>query len=254
MGLAISDIFEALDDNNQNTGGAYIEKNFQANFIRGEGLMRSLDDIKNTLVANIDGQPIFIRDVAEVKFGSFVRYGAFTKDGKGEAVGGIVMMLKGENSNDVIKDVKERMALIQKSLPDGVVIKPFLDRSKLIKSTTSTVAENLSLGALIVIFILVIFLGNLRGGGLIVASTIPLALLFAFIMMNLFGGVWANLMSLGGALDFGILVDGAVIIVEAMVFYLHRKNLIGTKLDQAKRNEIAYNSASKMMNSAFLDN
>lgn len=248
MGLAISDIFEALDDNNQNTGGAYIEKNFQANFIRGEGLMRSLDDIKNTLVANIDGQPIFIRDVAEVKFGSFVRYGAFTKDGKGEAVGGIVMMLKGENSNDVIKDVKERMALIQKSLPDGVEIKPFLDRSKLIKSTTSTVAENLSLGALIVIFVLVIFLGNLRGG-LIVASTIPLALLFAFIMMNLFG-VWANLMSLG-ALDFGILVDGAVIIVESMIFYLHRKNLIGTKLDQAKRNEIAYNSSSKMMNSAF---
>lgn len=248
MGLAISDIFEALDDNNQNTGGAYIEKNFQANFIRGEGLMRSLDDIKNTLVANIDGQPIFIRDVAEVKFGSFVRYGAFTKDGKGEAVGGIVMMLKGENSNDVIKDVKERMALIQKSLPDGVEIKPFLDRSKLIKSTTSTVAENLSLGALIVIFVLVIFLGNLRGG-LIVASTIPLALLFAFIMMNLFG-VWANLMSLG-ALDFGILVDGAVIIVESMIFYLHRKNLIGTKLDQTKRNEIAYNSASKMMNSAF---
>lgn len=248
MGLAISDIFEALEDNNQNTGGAYIEKNFQANFIRGEGLMRSIDDIKNTLVTNIDGQPIFIRDVAEVKYGSFVRYGAFTKDGKGEAVGGIVMMLKGENSNDVIKAVKERIALIQKSMPDGVVIKPFLDRSKLIKSTTSTVAENLSLGALIVIFILVIFLGNLRGG-LIVASTIPLAMLFAFIMMNLFG-VWANLMSLG-ALDFGILVDGAVIIVESMIFYLHRKNLIGTKLDQTKRNEIAYNSASKMMNSAF---
>ncbi len=248
MGLAISDVFEALEDNNQNMGGAYIEKNFQANFIRGEGLMRSLDDIKNTQVAYIEGQPIFIRDVAEVKFGSFLRYGAFTKDGKGEAVGGIVMMLKGENSNDVIKDVKERMALIQKSLPEGVQIKPFLDRSKLIKSTTSTVAENLSLGALIVIFVLVIFLGNLRGG-LIVASTIPLALLFAFIMMNLFG-VWANLMSLG-ALDFGILVDGAVIIVESMIFYLHRKNLIGTKLDQTKRNEIAYDSASKMMNSAF---
>lgn len=188
------------------------------------------------MVANIDGQPIFIRDVAEVNYGSFVRYGAFTKNGKGEAVGGIVMMLKGENSNDVIKAVKERITLIQKSLPEGVVIKPFLDRSKLIKSTTSTVAENLSLGALIVIFVLVIFLGNLRGG-LIVASTIPLALLFAFIMMNIFG-VWANLMSLG-ALDFGILVDGAVIIVESMIFYLHKKNLIGTKLDQSKRNEIA---------------
>ncbi len=248
MGLTITDVFDALEANNQNTGGAYIEKNFQANFIRGEGLMRSLDDIKNTLVTNIDNQPVFIRDVAEVKYGSFVRFGAFTKDGKGEAVGGIVMMLKGENSNDVIKAVKERIALIQKSLPEGVLIKPFLDRSKLIKSTTSTVAENLSLGALIVIFVLVIFLGNLRGG-LIVASTIPLALLFAFIMMNLFG-VWANLMSLG-ALDFGILVDGAVIIVESMIFYLHRKNLIGTKLDEPKRNEIAYKSASRMMNSAF---
>ncbi len=248
MGLTIADVFEALEKNNQNTGGAYIEKNFQANFIRGEGLMRSLEDVRNTLVANIKGQPVFIRDVAEVKFGSFVRYGAFTKDGKGEAVGGIVMMLKGENSNDVINNVKERVALIQKSLPEGVVIKPFLDRSKLIKSTTSTVAENLGMGALIVIFILVIFLGNLRGG-LIVASTIPLALLFAFIMMNIFG-VWANLMSLG-ALDFGILVDGAVIIVESMIFYLHRKELIGTKLPPDKRNEIAYNSASKMMNSAF---
>ena len=248
MGLSISDVFSALEENNQNTGGAYIEKNHMANFIRGEGLIRSLDDIKNTLVAYIDGNPVFVRDVAEVKYGSFVRYGAFTKDGKGEAVGGIVMMLKGENSNDVIKSVKERVKLIQKSMPEGIEIKPFLDRSKLIKSTTSTVAENLMLGALIVIFILVLFLGNLRGG-LIVASTIPLALLFAFIMMKIFG-VWANLMSLG-ALDFGILVDGAVIIIESMIFYLHGKNFIGTKPDQAKRDEIAYKSASKMMNSAF---
>lgn len=248
MNLSISDIFEALGSNNQNTGGAYIEKNYQANFIRGEGLMRSQDDIRNTLVANIDGHPIFIRDVAEVRFGSFVRYGAFTKDGKGEAVGGIVMMLKGENSNDVIKAVKERIALIQKSLPEGVEIHGFLDRSTLIKNTTTTIAENLSLGALIVIFVLVIFLGNIRGG-LIVASTIPLALLFAFIMMNLFG-VWANLMSLG-AIDFGILVDGAVIIVESMIFYLHRKEFIGKKLRLPQRNQIAYNSASKMMNSAF---
>jgi len=248
MNLTISDVFKALENNNQNVGGAYIEKNHQANFIRGEGLMRSTDDIKNTLVKNINGQPVFIRDVAEVKLGSFLRYGAFTKNGKGEAVGGIVMMLKGENSNDVIKNVKERIGLIQKSLPEGITIKPFLDRSKLIKSTTSTVAENLGIGALIVIFILVIFLGNLRGG-LIVASTIPLALLFAFIMMHIFG-VWANLMSLG-ALDFGILIDGAVIIIESMIFYLHRKNLIGTKITNSLRNETAYKSASKMMNSAF---
>ncbi len=248
MNITMAEVFEALEKNNQNTGGAYIEKNHQANFIRGEGLMRSADDIKNTFVKNINGSPVFIRDFADVKFGSFVRYGAFTKDGKGEAVGGIVMMLKGGNSNDVINLVKERVVQIQKSLPEGVTIKPFLDRSKLIKSTTSTVAENLAIGALIVIFILVIFLGNLRGG-LIVASTIPLALLFSFIMMHIFG-VWANLMSMG-ALDFGILIDGAVIIVESMIFYLYRKNLIGTKLSQEKRDKLAYKSASKMMNSAF---
>ena len=248
MGITISEVFNALEKNNQNTGGAYIEKNHQANFIRGEGLMRSIDDIKNTYVKSIAGQPIYVRDVAEVNFGSFVRYGAFTRNGEGETVGGIVMMLKGENSNEVIKRVKERVELIQKSLPEGVHIKAFLDRSKLIKSTTSTVAENLALGALIVIFVLVIFLGNLRGG-LIVASTIPLALLFAFIMMYL-TGVWANLMSLG-ALDFGILIDGAVIIVESMIFYLHAKGMIGTKPSQEEKDKIAFKASSKMMNSAF---
>ncbi|RPI45850.1 MAG: efflux RND transporter permease subunit, partial [Bacteroidetes bacterium] len=248
MNLTISDVFDALEANNQNTGGAYIEKDFRANFIRGEGLMRSLDDIRNTPVTRVENQPVFIRDIAEVQFGSFVRYGAFTKDGRGEAVGGIVMMLKGENSNDVIRVVKERIALIQESLPEGVIIEGFLDRSELIRSTTSTVAENLALGALIVIFVLVIFLGNLRGG-LIVASTIPLALLFAFIMMKAFG-VWANLMSLG-AIDFGILVDGAVIIVESMIYYLHRKEFLGLKLPPDKRDEIARHSAGRMMNSAF---
>ncbi len=248
MGLTITAVFEALEANNQNTGGAYIERNHQAIFIRGEGLARSMDDIKNTVVATIQGQPVFIRDISEVKYGSFVRYGAFTRNGKGEAVGGIVMMLKGENSNEVIKRVKERIELIQLSMPEGVTIVPFLDRSKLIKSTTSTVAENLFLGALIVIFVLVLILGNLRGG-LIVASTIPLTLLFAFVMMHLFG-VWANLMSLG-AIDFGILVDGAVIIVESMIFYLHKSKFIGKKLPSDQRDEIAFKSASKMMNSAF---
>ncbi len=248
MDLTVQDVFRALENNNQNTGGAYIEKNHQANFIRGEGLMRSLDDIRNTLVTNVGGQPVFIRDVAGVNYGSFLRYGAFTKDGKGEAVGGIIMMLKGENSNDVIKAVKERLQLIRESLPEGITIKPFLDRSTLIKRTTSTVAENLLLGALIVIFVLVIFLGDLRGG-LLVATTIPLALLFTFIMMNLFG-VSANLMSLG-AIDFGILVDGAVIIVESVIFYFCSHEFTGTKPSLRQRDEIAYNSASKMMNSAF---
>ncbi len=248
MNLTISDVFDALAKNNENSGGAYIEKNKQAVFIRGEGIFRSLKDIENSPVANIQGKPVYIRDIAEVKFGSAVRYGAFTKDGKGEAVGGMVLMLKGENSNEVIERVKERVRLIQKSLPEGVKIKLFLERSKLIKSTIDTVSENLLLGATIVIFVLVFFLGSIRGG-LIVASTIPLALLFAFIMMDVFD-VWANLMSLG-ALDFGILIDGAVIIVESMIFYLHRKSFIGKKLESTLRDNIAFDSASKMMGSAF---
>ena len=218
IGLTISDIFTALEKNNQNTGGAYIEKDHYANFIRGEGLARSLKDIENIVITNMDGLPITIKDVAKVQFGSAVRYGAFTKDGKGEAVGGMILMLKGANSNDVIDAVKNRVKDIQKSLPEGVTIEPFLDRSALIAKTTSTVSQNLMEGALIVIFVLVFLLGNWRGG-LIVASTIPLSLLFAFILMNVFD-VWANLMSLG-AIDFGIIVDGAVIIVEGTVFLLH---------------------------------
>lgn len=248
LNLTIKDVFLALEENNENTGGAYIEKDHRANFIRGEGLARSFRDIENIVVKNKGGKPVFIRDIARVQYGSQVRYGAFTKNGKGEAVGGIVMMLKGANSNDVIKRVKERMALIEKSLPEGIYISPFLDRSELIQKTTGTVAENLTIGAIIVIFVLVLILGNLRGG-LIVASTIPLALLFAFIMMHIFD-VWANLMSLG-AIDFGILVDGAVIIVEGMIFYLHKDSLIGKKLSAVKRDKIAFKSASKMMNSAF---
>ncbi len=248
MEITMAEVFEAVSSNNQNTGGAYIEKNYQTNYIRGEGLARSLKDIENMVIKNVNGSPIFIRDVAEVKFGNAIRYGAFTRNGEGEAVGGIVMMLKGANSNKVIANVKERIELIQKSLPEGITIKPFLDRSEMIKNTTSTVAENLTLGALIVIFVLVIILGNFRGG-IIVASTIPLALLFAFIMMYIFD-VWANLMSLG-AIDFGILIDGAVIIVESMVFYLHDKKLIGTKLTQTEKDELSFKASSKMMSSAF---
>ena len=248
IGLTISDIFTALEKNNQNTGGAYIEKDHYANFIRGEGLARSLKDIENIVVTNIDGLPITIKDVSKVQFGSAVRYGAFTKDGKGEAVGGMILMLKGANSNDVIDAVKNRVEDIQKSLPEGVTIEPFLDRSALIAKTTSTVSQNLMEGALIVIFVLVFLLGNWRGG-LIVASTIPLSLLFAFILMNVFD-VWANLMSLG-AIDFGIIVDGAVIIVEGTVFLLHDKVLKKQDITAKVRNEVAYSASSKMMNAAF---
>jgi len=248
IGLTITDVFEALEANNKNTGGAYIEKNHQANFIRGEGLVRSLEDIKQIIIKNENGLPITVTDVADVRYGSAVRYGALTQDGEGEVVGGLVMMLKGANSNEVIGLVKDRMVEIQKSLPEGVVIQPLLDRSKLISETTGTVRNNLLEGALIVIFVLVFLLGNWRGG-LIVASTIPLSLLFAFILMNVFD-VWANLMSLG-AIDFGIIVDGAVIIVEASVFLMGGYILKKKTLKSEERDVIAANASKKMMNAAF---
>ncbi|KXX68838.1 CusA/CzcA family heavy metal efflux RND transporter [Flammeovirga sp. SJP92] len=248
MGITISDVYTALTLNNQNSGASYIQKDYKANYIKGEGLIRSLDDIRNILVKKEGNIPVRIGDIANVQFGHAVRYGALTKEGKGEAVGGMILMLKGANSDQVITAVQERVELIQASLPEGVQIKEFLARNKLIEQTTSTVSNNLIEGALIVIFILVLLLGNWRGG-LVVASTIPLSLLFAFMMMYQFD-VWANLMSLG-AIDFGIIVDGAVIIVEATVFMMH-KNVVGTiGLSQKKKDEISQEASTKMMNSAF---
>jgi len=248
FGVTMSEIFDALEANNQNSGGAYIEKNHQANFIRGEGLARSLDDIRKIVLRTENNIPLTINDVATVQYGKAIKYGALTKDGQGEAVGGMFLMLKGANSNDVIEAVKNRVEKIQKSLPEGIRIEPFLDRSKLISNTIGTVSTNLIEGALIVIFILVFLLGNWRGG-LIVASTIPLSLLFAFILMNVFD-VWANLMSLG-AIDFGIIIDGAVIIVEGTVFLLHEKVVKNDQMDAETRDTVALESSSKMMNSAF---
>ncbi|WP_025743386.1 CusA/CzcA family heavy metal efflux RND transporter [Aquimarina pacifica] len=249
FGITMNQVFEALKANNANTGGAYIEKNHQANFIRGEGLARSIEDLENTVVTTQNGSPVLIRDVAEkVGYGNQVRYGAFTQDGH-ETVGGQILMLKGESPGDVIENVEKRIVEIQKSLPEGVYIDAFLSRSELIEATTSTVKNNLIEGALIVIFVLVLLLGSFRGG-LIAASIIPLCLLFAFILMKQFG-VWANLMSLG-AIDFGIIVDGAVIIVEGAVFHIHqRMKKSTTAINQAEMDEIAYESSSKMMNSAF---
>ncbi|WP_108424454.1 CusA/CzcA family heavy metal efflux RND transporter [Flagellimonas amoyensis] len=245
--VTISEVFEALEGNNQNTGGAYIERNHQANFIRGEGLARTVTDIENIVIKNEGGIPIKVKDVGKVQVGHAVRYGALTKDGKGEAVGGMILMLKGANSNEVISKVRDRMQQVQRSLPEGLEIRPFLDRSELIAETTGTVTTNLLEGGLIVIFVLVLLLGNWRGG-LIVASTIPLSLLFAFILMNLFD-VWANLMSLG-AIDFGIIVDGAVIIVEATVFLMYTK-LSKRKSTQKERDKLTGNASKKMMNAAF---
>lgn len=250
MGVTISEVYEALSRNNGNTGGAYIEKDHMASFIRGEGLVRTVDDIRNIVVKNNGGVPVLVGDVADdVRYGSQVRYGAFTQDGH-EAVGGMILMLKGANSDKVVTAVKERMASVQKSLPQDIEIKPFLDRSNLIERTTSTIARNLIEGALIVIFVLVLLLGSVRGG-IITASVIPLSLLFAFILMRIFG-VWANLMSLG-AIDFGIIVDGAVIIVEGIVMGIEKRIRSHQKkaLSRSDMDKISYQAASTMMNSAF---
>ena len=250
MGLTLNDIFTALEKNNENTGSAYIDKKPNAYFIRGIGLVKTLEDIEKIVVkSNASGMPVLIRDIASVQYGSSTRYGAFVVDTT-EAVGGVVMMLKGANAHRVINDVETRIASIQKSLPEGVTIEPFLNRSDLVGRAIGTVSRNLLEGALIVIFILVLMLGNVRAG-LIVASVIPLSMLFAVSMMNLFG-VSGNLMSLG-AIDFGLIVDGAVIIVESVV---HRITQSKTHhpgvqvLSQSQMDENVFQSAKRMMSSA----
>ncbi|MFH6602827.1 CusA/CzcA family heavy metal efflux RND transporter [Maribacter algicola] len=252
MNITAQDVFTALEKNNNVAGGGYIEKVNQAYFIRGEGLVESLEDIKNIVVTNKNGIPVYIKDVADVGYGSAARFGAITGNGEGEKVLGQVMMLKNANSKKVIDAVNERVAAISKTLPEGVFINAFLDRSELIAKTTSTVAENLILGCLIVIFVVVLLLGNLRSG-LVVASVIPLCLLFALSLMYIFG-VDANLMSLG-AIDFGIIIDGAVIIVEFIAFQITSKsaklsNLPANEL-QVEKDAITIKSATKMMNSAI---
>jgi len=245
MNVTIAEIFEALESNNENTGGAYIDKKPYAYFIRGIGMVNGIEDINKIVIKNQNGIPILVRDVAKVQIGSSIRYGAVTKDGKGEEVSGMVMMLKGENSGQVVERVKEKMEQIKKSLPEGVAIATFMDRTKLVDHAISTVQKNLIEGALIVVFILVLLLGNWRAG-LVVASVIPLALLFAITMMKLFG-VSGNLMSLG-AIDFGIIVDGAVIIVEAIVHRLQVRK--AGKLTVQEMNDEVYEASSKIRSSA----
>ncbi len=245
--LSINDIFDALEANNQNTGGAYIEKAETVLFIRTEGLIGSTYDIGNIAVNHTaDGSPVRIRDVAEVKTGYATRYGAMTYNDQGEVSGAIVLMLKEENASQVVKKIKNRLEEIEKTLPEGVVIEPFLDRAKMVSNTIRTIETNLIEGALIVVFILVLFLGNLRAG-LLVASVIPLSMLFAIILMNIFG-VGGNLMSLG-ALDFGLIVDGAVIIVEAVLHQLSRHGYLGN-INKQNMDQPVYDSATKMVNSA----
>ncbi len=248
--ITIQDVFDALERNNQNEGGAYIEKGPTVLYIRSEGLVQNLSDLENIVVKNVkDGTPLLIRDIATIQFGHATRYGAMIYNDEMEVAGAVVMMLKGANSNDVIIAVKERIALISKTLPEGVEIDAFLDRTKMVNNAIGTVSKNLLEGALIVVFILVLFLGNMRAGFL-VASVIPLSMLFAVIMMNTFG-VSGNLMSLG-ALDFGLIVDGAVIIVEAVMHAITHSKRIAKTFDHSQHfmDKEVKKAAGKMMNSA----
>jgi cobalt-zinc-cadmium resistance protein CzcA len=252
MGISLLEVFQAIESNNSVAGGAYIEKQNQSFFIRGNGLVGSLEDLENIVVANPGGVPILVRDIAEVRFGSANRFGAITANGQGEKVMGQIMMLKDANSNKVIRAVKQRVAEVQESLPEGIFINPIIERSELITKTSHTVLENLVFGCLIVLVIVVILLGNLRSG-LVIASIIPLSLLFTISMMYLFG-IDANLMSLG-ALDFGIIIDGAVIIVEFIAVRLTlKKGQLAVERGEERQtlmDRITYDGASKMISSAI---
>lgn len=252
VNVTLMDVFNAIASNNSISGGAYIEKTNQSYFIRGDGQVKSLDDIANIVVANNKGVPILIKDLAEVRFGYANRFGAITANGKGETVLGQIMMLKNANSKVVINEVKQRVAEIQKNLPEGVFINPVIERGELIAKTSLTVVENLILGAIIVLITVILILGNFRSA-LVIASMIPLALLFTISMMYIFG-IDANLMSLG-ALDFGIIIDGAVIIVEyiALRIALKKDEILNLSGDdrQALYNNVSLEGASKMMNSAI---
>ncbi|WP_338814824.1 CusA/CzcA family heavy metal efflux RND transporter [Bernardetia sp. Wsw4-3y2] len=249
LGITLNDIYDALASNNANGGGSYIEKTHYRYYVRTEGLINaenSLEQIRQIPIKVRNSKPILIGEIAEVKEGYAPRLGAMTQAGTGESVGGIVLMLKGANSSEVIANIEERVKLVQKALPEGISIVPYLERSDLIGRAIDTVSKNLAEGALIVIFVLVLLLGNFRAG-FIVASVIPLALMFAFGMMNLFG-VSANLMSLG-AIDFGLIVDGSVIIVENVVHQLYKKYK-GQKLTAQQMDNAVLDSSLQIRQSA----
>jgi cobalt-zinc-cadmium resistance protein CzcA len=251
LDVTLMDVFNAMEGNNSISGGSYIEKTNQSYFIRGDGLVKSIQDIEEIVVKSNKGIPILVKDVAEVQYGFANRFGAITANGQGEKVLGQVMMLKDANSKLVISDVKKRVATIQKNLPEGIFINPILERGELISKTSLTVVENLLLGCIIVVLMVVLLLGNVRSA-MVIASMIPLSLFFTIFMMYVFG-IDANLMSLG-ALDFGIIIDGAVIIVEYIVIRLTAGN---AEFDEEKGLEsqllidrITFKGASKMMSSA----
>lgn len=247
LNITIGEVFEALNRNNQNTGGSYIEKVNRAYYIRSEGMIDSLEDIERIVVTNRNGIPVHVSDVAKVRYGSAKRFGAMTIDGKGECVGGIAMMLKGANANVVTTELEKRVAQVQKMLPEGIRIEPYLNRSELVDRNISTVIRNLIEGAIIVFLVLIIFLGNVRAG-LIVASVIPLAMLFAFILMRVFG-VSANLMSLG-AIDFGIVVDGSIVILEGILAHIYSRQFRGRTLTKEEMNAEVEKGAARVARSA----
>ena len=245
--ITIGDVFESLSRNNQNTGGSYIEKVGRAYYIRSEGMISKKKDIEKIVVANRGGMPVHISDIGKVDFGAPKRFGAMTMDGDGECVGGIAMMLKGANANVVTKALEERVAKVQKMLPEGITIEPYLNRSELVNRNISTVIFNLIEGAIIVFLVLIVFLGNLRAG-VIVASVIPLAMLFGFILMRVFG-VSANLMSLG-AIDFGIVVDGSIVILEGILAHLYSKRLADRTLTAEEMCDEVEKGAAKVVKSS----
>lgn len=247
LNITIGEVFEALNKNNQNTGGSYIEKVNRAYYIRSEGMISRIKDVEQIVVANRNGIPIRISDIGTVRFGAPKRFGAMTMDGKGECVGGIAMMLKGANANVVTRELEKRVEKIQKILPEGVTIEPYLNRSELVNRNISTVIYNLIEGAIIVFLVLIVFLGNVRAG-LIVASVIPLAMLFAFILMRIFN-VSANLMSLG-AIDFGIVVDGSIVILEGILAHIYSKKFKGRTLSAKEMDAEVEKGASSVVRSA----
>lgn len=218
LSVSLNDLFEAVERNNATAGGGYLVRSGEQVLVRGEGRIQSLDEIGDVLIeTREDGVPVRVRDVARVHLAPLIRQGAVTRDGRGEAVTGIVMMLVGANAREVVQDVKAKVAKITPSLPPGMTIDAFYDRSELVDRTIRTVAKNLAEGALFVVGVLFLLLGSIRGG-LIVAAAIPFAMLVAFTAMKALG-LSGNLMSLG-AIDFGIVVDGSIIVVENAVVHL----------------------------------
>ena len=246
--ITLREVYDAVIKNNSNVGGGYIEKNSEQYSIRGIGLIETLEDLQNIVVKTEHGIPVYLKQLANVEYGEGLRVGAVTQDGKGEVVSGIVMMLKGANSREVAGNVHKRIEEIKPSLPEGITIDAFYNRENLVNKTIATVEKNLVEGGIIVILVLLLMLGNLRAG-LIVASVIPLSMLFALIMMYIFN-VSGNLMSLG-AIDFGLIVDGAVIIVESVIVAIGAKiHLNKSALNKSEMDETVFSASSGIIKSA----